>query len=97
MQLAAEKGKQTGFARAIAAHQTDVFAGVDGAVNFVEHHFGASSQGDVFKGDHSEFRKKRTRSGRVAVKSRRGPALTQTVQAGASDAKNGGAEPSIVP
>ncbi|MNW20566.1 hypothetical protein D3C71_2210220 [compost metagenome] len=52
MQLATEKRKQTGFTRTIAAHKPDVFAGVDGAGNVVEHDFGAASQGNVLKGNH---------------------------------------------
>jgi hypothetical protein len=54
VQRAVEHGKQGGLARAVAPHQADFFAGVDGDVGAVKQHFGAAAQDDdsLLEGDH---------------------------------------------
>ncbi len=47
-QRAVEQRKQRGLARAVAAHQADFFARIEGDGGAVEQHFGAAAQGNVF-------------------------------------------------
>ena len=44
--------KQAGFAGAVFANQPHACAGVDGERGFVEQHFAAALQGEVFQFDH---------------------------------------------
>jgi len=60
MQRAVEHGKQRGLARAIAPHQADFFAGIEGDRRAVENHFGAATQHHVFKGNHWTNRLKKS-------------------------------------
>ena len=49
VQVAVEQGKQRRLARAVAPHQADFFAGVQGDGCAFQQDFGASAKGDVFK------------------------------------------------
>jgi hypothetical protein len=52
VQRAVEEREQGGLAGAVAPHQPDLLAGVDGDAGAVEQHFGAAAQNDVFESDH---------------------------------------------
>jgi hypothetical protein len=52
VQRAVEQREQGGLAGAVAAHQADLLAGVEGDGCAVEQHFGAAAQDDVLESDH---------------------------------------------
>ena len=56
MQLAEQQRKQAGFAGTVAAHQPNLFAGVQRDAGAVQHHFGAAAQRDVAQDDHGALR-----------------------------------------
>jgi len=54
VQVAVEQGEEGGLAGAVAPHQADLFAGVDGDGSAVQHHLGTAAQDDVLEGNHGE-------------------------------------------
>ncbi len=72
VQAAVEQTEQAGLARAIAAHQAHLFAGVDGERGAVKQHLGAAAQHHIADDDHAEAS---SRSSRVSSSTWSSPAL----------------------
>ena len=53
VQRAVQQREQGGFAGAVAAHQPDLLARMDGDAGATQQHLGAAAQGDVLQLDHA--------------------------------------------
>jgi hypothetical protein len=64
VQVAVQQSEQAGLAGAVAADQTDLFAGVDRHRGIVEQHLGATAQAEILEDDHAIATAHRARAAR---------------------------------